>query len=94
MGVVDYTVVIEGGRVSDPLRFAENDAETDVLRRNQPITTAMFHRQYGVNLGWWRGSSGGCVNPRDYNAITSVLRSLPRLLRVLASIPPDQDGRT
>ena len=76
--IVDYNVVIEGDRERDPLHFAEIDAENDALHRNQPITTTMCHRQCGVNLLWWRGSRGGSANPRDYNAIISVLRFLPR----------------
>ncbi|SIR96864.1 hypothetical protein SAMN05421858_4836 [Haladaptatus litoreus] len=89
--LVNYNVVIEGDRVSDPLHFAEIDAENDTLHRNQPIATTMFHRQCGVNLGWWCRPSGGSTNHREYNAIISVLRFLPRLLRVLAS-PPAKSG--
>ncbi len=68
-----------------PLHFAEIDAEIDALHRTQPTTTTMFHRQSGVNLVWWCGSRGGSATPRDYNALISALRFLPRSLRVLAS---------
>jgi hypothetical protein len=71
---VDYTVVIEGDRERDTLPFAEIDA----LHRNHPTSTTMCHRQCGVTLVWWCGSSGGSSNPREYNAIISALRSLPR----------------